>query len=62
MTQLDIGTVTDWSTVTVDANKVRNLLREHRLGSFLNAPLAGDNPGIWNAQQWRYVGTLVGVG
>jgi len=43
----------NWATKTVDETKLRQFIREHRLGSFLNSPLAGDSPGIWTAKEWR---------
>ena len=43
----------NWADKTVDEAKVRSFIREHRLGSFLNSPLAGDSPGIWTAKEWR---------
>ncbi|TFJ88175.1 hypothetical protein NSK_000527 [Nannochloropsis salina CCMP1776] len=53
MTELDLAVAMDWSQKTVDETKVRKLIRDYRIGSFLNSPLAGDNPGIWTAREWR---------
>lgn len=43
----------NWADKTVDEAKLRTFIREHRLGSFLNSPLAGDGPGVWTAKEWR---------
>lgn len=53
MTELDIAIAMDWRAKKVDENKIRSFIRDHRLGSFLNSPMAGDNPGIWTAKEWR---------
>ena len=53
MTELDVAIAFNWGTNTVDEWKIRNFIREHRIGSFLNSPLAGDSPGILTAKQWR---------
>lgn len=52
-TELDLAIAMNWADKTVDEAKVRGFIREHRLGSFLNSPLAGDSPGVWTAKEWR---------
>jgi hypothetical protein len=43
----------DWAAKTVDREKARQYIKNYRLGSFLNSPMAGENPGIWTPKQWR---------
>lgn len=43
----------NWAASTLDEGKVRAFIRDHRIGSFLNSPLAGNSPGVWTAKQWR---------
>lgn len=52
-TELDVATAMNWAASTLDEGKVRSFIRNHRIGSFLNSPLAGDSPGVWTAKQWR---------
>jgi beta-glucosidase len=52
-TELDLAIAMNWADKTVDEAKIRTFIRDHRLGSFLNSPLAGDSPGVWTAKEWR---------